>query len=112
MSDIGRACNACRVAIGDADRFCPGCGMPVQPKIKSGTALDTSKFKPSGPVKQAEPAPAPKGVVGKYEYSKPGSGGEKSVKYLTLEQGGKAIFREEGILMLYSVLFVATFDRT
>uniref|UniRef100_A0A7S4KY35 Zinc-ribbon domain-containing protein n=1 Tax=Paramoeba aestuarina TaxID=180227 RepID=A0A7S4KY35_9EUKA len=96
--DGGRVCHACTAKLGDSDRFCPGCGMPQDPKKgRAESGLNANKFKPSP---SAAPAPAPaagnNNVVGKYEYHKPGSGGDKSIKYLTLNANGTAIFYEKG----------------
>ena len=39
-------------------------------------------------------------VVGKYEYVKPGSGGDKSTRFLTLQKDGTAIFFEKGFVVV------------
>mmetsp|Transcript_21683 Transcript_21683/g.29790 ORF Transcript_21683/g.29790 Transcript_21683/m.29790 type:complete len:198 (-) Transcript_21683:98-691(-) len=114
------ACHGCGAQIGDADRFCQGCGMPQNPKKKEGTKLDATKFGPpsggssggggggggapssssassssGGGVSGSSPAgSSARGViVGVYEYVKPA---EKNVQTLVLEADGSVKYSEVG----------------
>ena len=82
--------------------------MRSKVRVTSGGASSSSSVPPSS----SSSASGGQGsgsasVVGKYEYVKPGSGGDKSTKWLTLNADGTAIYLEKGewIKQQYLALF-------